>query len=310
MTHLFGCDQNRLYGGVAARQPAYSSLIRGTFPWSSIHLLAGTSASRHLLFMTIETVRLFGIQLHRITMRESIALLLKWMAEDQPCRFVVTPNVDHIVKLQSHAAMRQAYEQAALTVADGWPLVTASRWLGRALPERVAGSDLVPALLGAGQCMADFRVFLLGAAPGVGAKAAERIQQRWPRANVCGVASPRPGFETNVSESAAVVETINAASPHLLVVGLGAPRQEIWLAEYAGRLNARVAIAAGATIDFLAGVQRRAPRWVQWARLEWMFRLVSDPRRLAGRYARDAVVFPGLVAAEWRRVRAESAHRV
>jgi N-acetylglucosaminyldiphosphoundecaprenol N-acetyl-beta-D-mannosaminyltransferase len=243
-------------------------------------------------------------------MQQTIAQLLEWMTQEGPCRYVVTPNVDHVVKLQSNPAMRKAYENAALAVADGWPLVAASRWLGRSVPERVAGSDLVPSLIAAGQKIADFRVFLLGAAPGVGATAAEHIHKRWPGANVCGVSSPPLGFETDEKASEAVVEGINAVSPHLLVVGLGAPRQEIWLNQYAPDLKCRVAIAAGATIDFLAGVQRRAPRWVQGARLEWMFRLLSDPRRLAGRYARDAVVFPRLVAAEWRRVRAEAASRI
>ena len=259
--------------------------------------------------MSIETVQLFGITLHRVTMAETIRLLTEWMQEDRPCRYVVTPNVDHIVKLQSQPAMREAYASAALVVADGWPLVASSRWLGRPLPERVAGSDLVPRLLAAGEDVAEFRVFLLGAAPGVGSQAAEKIHARWPRVNVCGVLSPRRGFETDAKECDQVVESVNATSPHLLVIGLGAPRQEIWLRQYAPRLNARVAIAAGATIDFLAGVQRRAPRWIQKLRLEWLFRLATDPRRLAGRYVRDAFVFPGLVAAEWRRVRAEAAHQ-
>jgi N-acetylglucosaminyldiphosphoundecaprenol N-acetyl-beta-D-mannosaminyltransferase len=260
--------------------------------------------------MPIETVQLFGITLHRITMAETIPLLIGWMKEDRPCRYVVTPNVDHIVKLQSQSAMRAAYDAAALTVADGWPLVAVSRWLGRPLPERVAGSDLVPQLLAAGRDMEEFRVFLLGAAQGVGTQAAENIRARWPGVSVCGVLSPRRGFETDAKECEEVVEVVNAASPHLLVIGLGAPRQEVWLRQYAPRLNARVAIAAGATIDFLAGVQRRAPRWIQQLRLEWLFRLATDPRRLAGRYARDAVVFPGLVAVEWRRVRAEAAHQI
>lgn len=259
--------------------------------------------------MAVETAKLFGIRLHRVTMKQTIALLLDWMREDRPCRYVVTPNVDHVVKLQSHPAMRAAYDHAALTVADGWPLVAASRWLGRPLPERVAGSDLVPSLLAAGQAIPDFRVFLLGAAAGVGLQAAERIRSRWPGANVCGVASPRFGFDTDAKESAEVIETINGASPHLLVVGLGAPRQEIWLDRYAPQLKARVAIAAGATIDFLAGVQRRAPNWVQSVRMEWLFRLMTDPKRLAGRYARDVVVFPQLVAAEWWRGRGEAAHQ-
>ncbi len=280
------------------------------FHLSRLHNRLPDCVKSGLPFMPIETVRLFGITLHRITMAETIPLLIGWMREDRPCRYVVTPNVDHVVKLQSQPAMREAYQEASLTVADGWPLVEASRWLGRSLPERVAGSDLVPRLIAAGQEMPEFRVFLLGAAPGVGNQAAANIRCRWPGANVCGVLSPPRGFESDATESGEVVETVNLSSPHLLVVGLGAPRQEIWLRQYAPRLNARVAIAAGATIDFLAGVQRRAPRWVQQARLEWLFRLATDPRRLAGRYARDAVVFPRLVAAEWRRVRAEAARQV
>jgi N-acetylglucosaminyldiphosphoundecaprenol N-acetyl-beta-D-mannosaminyltransferase len=259
--------------------------------------------------MSVETARLFGIELHRVTMNQTIALLMEWMREDRPCRYIVTPNVDHVVKLQSQPAMRVAYQDAALTVADGWPLVAASRWLGRPLPERVAGSDLVPSLLAAGQSIPDFRVFLLGAAACVGLRAAERIRTRWPGANVCGVASPRFGFDTNPEECVEVVEAINAVSPHLLVVGMGAPRQEIWLNRYAPQLKARVAIAAGATIDFLAGVQHRAPRWIQSMRMEWLFRLMSDPKRLAGRYARDIVVFPQLLAAEWWRIRGEATRR-
>ncbi len=227
-------------------------------------------------------------------------LLVRWMEDGLPCRYVVTPNVDHIVKLQSLPAMQAAYREASLVVADGWPLVAASRWLRQPLPERVAGSDLVPGLLSAGNAIPGFRVFLLGGAPGVAARAAERIRQRWPGVHVAGVASPTQGFDSNPEENDVVVDAINAAAPHLLIVCLGAPRQEIWLQQHAPQIQAPVAIAAGATIDFLAGVQKRAPRWVQSMRLEWLFRLASDPRRLAGRYLRDAVVFPRLVTAEWR----------
>lgn len=110
-------------------------------------------------------------------------------------------------------------------------------------------------------------------------------------------------------QSDRIVDEINAARPHLLVVCLGAPKQEIWLGQYAPRLAVPVAIAAGATIDFLAGVQKRAPIWMQRLRLEWLFRVMSDPKRLAARYARGAIVFPRLVAAEWRRPKAESPQR-
>jgi len=252
-----------------------------------------------------ETVNLFGIGLHRIRMAEAIDILQQWMREGLPCRYVLTPNVDHVVKLQSSPAMQDAYREASLVVADGWPIVTASRWLGQPLPERVPGSDLVPNLLAAGGAIDDFRVFLLGGAPGVATKAAENIQSRWSASRVVGVASPVPGFESDTQQTKELVESINAAKPHLLIVGLGAPKQEIWLQMNARFIQAPVAIAAGATIDFLAGVQTRAPVWLQRLRLEWLFRLVSDPRRLVARYARDAVVFPRMVIGEWRRLRTE-----
>ena len=107
-----------------------------------------------------------GISLHRIRMGDAIDLLLHWMGEGLPCRYVVTPNVDHIVKLQSFPAMQAAYRDASLVVADGWPLVAASRWLRQPLPERVAGSDLVPGLFTAGKAIPGFRVFLLGGSRG------------------------------------------------------------------------------------------------------------------------------------------------
>jgi len=249
--------------------------------------------------MGLESVNLFGISLHRITLRESISTLIDWMAQSPSCRYVVTPNVDHVVKLQSNPQMRAAYQSASLVVADGWPLVSASRWLGMSLPERVAGSDLVPGILAAAHRVGGFRVFLFGAAPGVAMAAAEEIRARWPGVQVCGYSSPPPGFERNASQSQVFVDEINACAPHLLVVGLGAPKQEIWLMENAAKLRVPVAIAAGATIDFLAGVQQRAPLWVQRLRLEWLFRLLSNPKRLAGRYIYGALVFPRLVASEW-----------
>ena len=184
-----------------------------------------------------EVAKLFGISLHRIRMGEAIDLLLNWMVEGLPCRYVVTPNVDHIVKLQSFPAMQAAYRDASLVVADGWPLVAASRWLRQPLPERIAGSDLVPGLFTAGNTIPGFRVFLLGGAPGVADQAAERIARRWPDVQVVGTASPRQGFESDPEETENLIQAINAAAPHLLIVGLGAPKQEIWLQRHALQIH-------------------------------------------------------------------------
>ena len=238
---------------------------------------------------------LFGVRIHAVCMNQAVETLLNWLSDAQPtCRYVVTPNVDHIVKLRSNVALREAYGSASLVVADGWPLVSASRWLGRPLPERIAGSDLTPMLFSQSSTNQPIRVFLLGAAPGIADLAATNIRRQWPTLDVCGTLSPPPGFEFSKQESQQILVRVNAASPDVLLVGFGAPKQEIWLAAHYRQLNASVAIAGGATIDFLAGRQKRAPRWLQ-------------KLRLAARYLHDAWVFPQLVFAEMRLQRQQNA---
>jgi N-acetylglucosaminyldiphosphoundecaprenol N-acetyl-beta-D-mannosaminyltransferase len=248
-----------------------------------------------------ETIELFGMRISRLSMRDTIDQVLHWCAEPRTatCHYIVTPNVDHAVMFQHRADLRAAYDDAALVLADGLPLVVASRLFRRPLPERVAGSDLVPKLLATGEPLS---VFLLGAAPGVAEEAAERIRGQWPAVDVVGTLSPPLGFENNSAENERILAAVAEAQPDLLVVGFGAPKQELWVHQNFQRLEAKVAVCAGATIDFLAGHRRRSPVWMRRAGLEWLHRIASEPRRLAGRYARDAWEFPQLVWREWRRL--------
>ena len=126
---------------------------------------------------------IFGIRIDRVTMDQAINRLRSWISQkERACRYGVTPNLDHAVQLQTNEALREAYRSASLVVADGWPLVTASRIFRDPLPERVAGSDLVPALFHAlNETKSGGTVYLLGAAPGVAEHAARKIEQRWPR---------------------------------------------------------------------------------------------------------------------------------
>ena len=243
---------------------------------------------------------IFGIRIDRVTMDQAINRLRSWINQhERTCRYVVTPNLDHAVQLQTNEALREAYRAASLVVADGWPLVTASRIFRDPLPERVAGSDLVPALFQAlNESKSGGTVYLLGAAPGVAEHAARKIEQRWPRVKVVGTHSPPFGFDKNPARSQEAIQRINGCSPDVLVVGLGAPKQELWLKQYQAQLSAGVAIAAGGTIDFLAGRQTRAPRWVQKLRMEWSHRLLTNPGRLTGRYARNAWHLPRLLLQE------------
>jgi N-acetylglucosaminyldiphosphoundecaprenol N-acetyl-beta-D-mannosaminyltransferase len=249
-----------------------------------------------------QRVKLFGVEIDAVRMGGAVERILAWV--DDPaggCRFVVTPNVDHTVLLQSSAELRAAYRDAGLVLADGWPVVAASRLLGKPLPERVTGSDLGPALFDAAQKSArPLRVYLLGAAPGVAERAAERIAGRWPKVEVVGVYSPPLGFERDPDECHAILRRIREASPELLLVGLGAPKQELWVHRHQQEIAAPAALCVGATIDFLAGEKKRAPRLLQKLGLEWLHRMLSEPRRLTTRYARDACIFPRLVWREWR----------
>ena len=240
---------------------------------------------------------LFGIQIDAFRMQEAVQRLRKWISQDRPdtgCRYVVTPNVDHTVLLAENESFREAYEDAHMILADGHPIVWASRLLGRPLPERVPGSELVPKLFDSFSRSGKLKVFLLGAAEGVAAKASQRINEEWSNVETVGVYSPPLGFENDPEESNYILGRIALTRPDVVVVGLGAPKQELWVHQYSDQIQAKVAFCVGATIDFLAGEKQRAPVWMQRSGVEWLHRMLSEPNRLVKRYARDAVIFPQL----------------
>lgn len=246
----------------------------------------------------VTRVRAFGIEMDPLSLDEASAVIHQWIDEPHgACRYVVTPNVDHTVLLTESQELRAAYDEASLVLADGMPIVLACRWLGRPVPERVAGSDLVPAVFSAADPQRGLRVYLLGAAPGVAERAADQIHAQWPAVRVVGCHSPPLGFEKLDVQNAEIVERVNAAAADLLILGLGAPKQEVWIQQRHRQLRVAAAICAGATIDFLAGERSRAPVWMQRVGLEWLFRIGTEPNRLFWRYARDAWVFPQLL---WR----------
>ena len=257
------------------------------------HACAGHTLEQH---GDREIVSLFGLQIDALRLDAAVTRLRRWVeSKEGTCRYVVTPNVDHLVMLRGHRLFQAAYREASMVVADGLPLVLASRMFRKPIPERVAGSDLVPALLAAADSVCPLKVFLLGAAPGVADRAARRMHDKYPHVRVAGTYSPPLGFEHDHGENTAILDRIGAAEPDVVIIGLGAPKQELWVHTHRQRMATPVAICAGATIDFLAGEKKRAPRWVQKIGLEWCHRMFTDPRRLVRRYARDAWVFPQLL---------------
>ena len=163
------------------------------------------------------------------------------------------------------------------------PLLWAARLLGKPLPEKVSGSDFVPPLLERA-AERGWRVYLIGGAPGVAALARDKLLERMPSLQVVGVDAPRiePGDAPELRDP--IVERIRAASPDIVLVALGAPKQEIWIDEVRDTLRPAVLLGVGASLDFVAGTAVRAPRWMSNAGLEWLFRLNSEPRRLLRRY--------------------------
>jgi N-acetylglucosaminyldiphosphoundecaprenol N-acetyl-beta-D-mannosaminyltransferase len=246
-------------------------------------------------------VHLFGVDIDLLSMTETVYTIRQWIASPEAtCKFVVTPNVDHIVKVQTDIGLQAAYKQAALVVTDGKPVVWAANLLGVQIPGTVPGSDLVPAIFDDAQAkQTPLTVFLLGAMPGVADRAKAVIKAKWPIVKVVGTLSPDFGFDKSDTDSKAICALVNETEVDILVLGLGAPKQELWITRYAPELRVKTALCVGATIDFLAGEKARAPMWMRKLGLEWLHRMLSEPKRLAKRYLIDAAVFPKLIAKEW-----------
>jgi N-acetylglucosaminyldiphosphoundecaprenol N-acetyl-beta-D-mannosaminyltransferase len=235
-------------------------------------------------------VRLGKIEIDSIGFREAVDAVTA-LARNGRAELVVTPNADHLVRLEEDAEFREVYRAASLVVADGMPLVWASRLIGPGLPERVSGSDLMLAVCERA-AREDLPVFILGGPPGVAPIAATKLVNRYPGLRIVGCYSPPFGFEKDAAENDRIVGMINASGARIVFVGVGCPKQERWIHAHRTRLEAGVLLGVGAAIEFAAGTLSRAPAWMQKSGSEWLFRLCQDPKRLARRYARDFKVFP------------------
>jgi N-acetylglucosaminyldiphosphoundecaprenol N-acetyl-beta-D-mannosaminyltransferase len=196
---------------------------------------------------------------------------------------VFTPNVDHVVLADEDARMRTAYARVSLSLADGMPLVWALRLLGHAVPEKVSGSDMVPAVL-ARAAERGWRVYFFGGGPGVASLARDKLREILPALQVVGVDAPRVDVDAPAEARADSLERIREVAPDLVLVALGAPKQEIWIDLVREQLRPAVLFGVGASLDFVAGTLPRAPRWMSQSGLEWLFRLAREPGRLWRRY--------------------------
>lgn len=241
------------------------------------------------------TVRVWQVPFARWTLSRTLDEIESLIKKGQAAYFM-TVNLHTTMLINNCARMRRAVAAAAFVVADGMPLVWASRLRPRRLPERVAGADLVPAICERA-AQKGYRIFFLGGKPGVGEEAAANLISQFPGLQVVGIESP-PFRPTTPAEEAELLERIRATRPHLLFVAFGQPKGELWVHQNSPTLTETVCVQVGGTLDFVAGRIRRAPQWMRRLGLEWAYRLSRDPRRLFARYARNALFLGQMSIAE------------
>jgi N-acetylglucosaminyldiphosphoundecaprenol N-acetyl-beta-D-mannosaminyltransferase len=247
------------------------------------------------------TVPLFGLDICAVRFDEAADALFAYAsAGARPARVIVTPNVDHLVRLQDASAeFTEPYRGADYIFADGMPVVWASRLLGRPLPERVTGADLFLALAQkAGQ--AGMPVTVIGGMPGqeeMLREAFARVYPGMPLELFC----PSMQFDPLGAEGIEARNRVNRQRPGIVFICLGMPKQERWAFAWQQQLDASLVLCVGAAMDFALGFKRRAPRWMQKAGLEWFWRLASEPHRLWRRYIMRGSRFVGLLARELRK---------
>jgi N-acetylglucosaminyldiphosphoundecaprenol N-acetyl-beta-D-mannosaminyltransferase len=237
-------------------------------------------------------VRFGRIHAHSLTFAEALDRVVA-LCRAGDGGYVVTPNVDHVCMAEQDAALVDAYARSSLSLVDGKPLVWLARAVGTPVPEKISGSDLARPLM-ARAAAEGLSVFLLGAKEGVGARAAEILVAEHPGLKVAGVLSPPMGFEKDEGQNADVVRAVRESGAGLVIVALGAPKQELWMARHADVLAPAVLLGLGGTLDFIAGNVKRAPAWMSDAGLEWLYRLAQEPRRMASRYLVRDRAFAGI----------------
>lgn len=229
-------------------------------------------------------VRILNANLLSITRTELLKVL--------KCGVLITPNLDHLVKLQHDREFYELYHKAKWVVCDSKILYLCSFLLKNRLPEAIPGSSFFTAFYQYHKDDPDCRIFLLGAMDGVAQKAMARINEAVGREMVVGAMSPSLGFENKEAENELICRTVNSSGANVVLVGVGAPKQEKWIFRHKDRMpGVSLWMALGATIDFEAGNIKRAPKVFQVLAMEWFYRFLKEPRRMFRRYFVDDMKF-------------------
>jgi N-acetylglucosaminyldiphosphoundecaprenol N-acetyl-beta-D-mannosaminyltransferase len=217
---------------------------------------------------------LLGAYIDALNMEQTVDRAAGFVQSGRP-HHIITLNPEYLYKAQSKKELLDLANSADLVTPDGTGIVWACNAAGQPVPERVTGIDLMLHLCARGEYQG-WRVFLLGAAPGVAEEAGEKLKQQHPGLTIAGT---HHGYFTD-NESDRIVQMIRQANPQLLFVALGAPRQEQWIAKYQPQMGVPVAMGVGGSFDVVSGRKQRAPEWTQRLKIEWLYRLLKEPTRL------------------------------
>ena len=245
----------------------------------------------------LPSVTLFGMTISNITLEEALGDMSRQIVSREP-GYIVTPNVDHVIEFQNNSEFREAYKNAFLVLPDGVPILWAGKLLKKPLKQKISGSDLVY-WLSEHAAQHGYRVYFMGGAEGVAEEAAQILQTMYPGLQIAGFCCPPIGFDKDPVKNQEVIDGIRDARTDICFVALGAPKQDVWSYKYCQATGAPIHIGVGGSFDFVAGRTRRAPEWMQRSGLEWFWRLMQEPRRLAHRYLIRDIGFFALLWREW-----------
>jgi N-acetylglucosaminyldiphosphoundecaprenol N-acetyl-beta-D-mannosaminyltransferase len=256
---------------------------------------SGNSAatSDHLDLRPLPTADVLGIRFHAITIEQAVSAIEVWIQQKLP-RQVCLGNAYTISLVRKDPALKELINRSDLVLADGMSVVWGGHWVGARLPERVAGPDLMEALCRRAAQLR-YRIFLMGATESTLQKLQEKLLRICPGLLVVGVYSPPMCDQLPESENLKIIQSLHAAKPDILFVGMSCPKQERWIARNLPRLNVPVSLGVGAAFDFLSGKIPRAPHSFQTTGTEWLYRLYREPRRLWKRYLLGNLVFLSLL---------------
>jgi len=247
-----------------------------------------------------DKIQVFGIEIDNIGLNEVYGWV-DTVIKGEMKGYVVNPNVDQIVKLETDLEYREIYRNADLVLNDSVIIKRSARLLGHRMQEKLSGSDLLP-LMCSYAADKGYGVYFLGGMPGVAETAKEKLISKYPELKVVGTYSPPFGFEKDNKEIAEIISRINAVKPEILFIGLGAPKQERFTYNFINEMDTNVVFCTGAAIDFQAGHVKRAPKIVQRMGMEWFYRFLREPKRLFKRYfVNDMRFFAILVKALFKR---------